>query len=54
VQHLFAGSNELKNITILIVRVSHSADVEQLISKSNCNKSINRQSLYVETLETEN
>jgi len=52
VQYLSA-SNELKNISILLARViaakPHSADVERLISKSNILKSINRQSLHVET-----
>lgn len=52
VQYL-SGSNELKNITILLARVisakPHSADVERLISKSNIFKSINRESLHVET-----
>jgi len=36
VQHLY-GSNKFKNITILLVCISHSADVERLISKSNFN-----------------
>jgi len=52
VQYL-SGSDEFKNITILLARViaakPHSADVERLISKSNILKSINRQSLHVET-----
>ncbi|KAL4107180.1 hypothetical protein QTP88_017563 [Uroleucon formosanum] len=52
VQYL-SGSKEFKNITILLARViaakPHSADVERLISKSNILKSINRQSLHVET-----
>ncbi|KAL4122559.1 hypothetical protein QTP88_014865 [Uroleucon formosanum] len=52
VQYL-SGSKEFKNITILLARViaakPHSADVERLISKSNILKSINHQSLHVET-----
>lgn len=48
-----SGSNEFKNISILLARViaakPHGADVEQLISKNNILKSINRQSLHVET-----
>ncbi|KAL4084422.1 hypothetical protein QTP88_028244 [Uroleucon formosanum] len=48
-----SGSKEFKNVTILLARViaakPHSADVERLISKSNILKSINRQSLHVET-----
>lgn len=52
VQYLSA-SNEFKNNSILLARViaakPHSTDVERLISKSNILKSINCQSLLVET-----
>jgi len=48
-----SGSNEFKSISILLARFiaanPHSTDVERLISKSNILKSINRQSLHVET-----
>jgi len=52
VQYL-SGSNEIKNITILLARViaakPHSANVGRLISKGNILKSINCQSLHVKT-----
>lgn len=50
VQYL-SGSNEFKNITILLAHVmaakTHSTDVEWLIRKKNILKSINRQSMCV-------
>lgn len=52
VQYL-SGSNEFKNISILLARViatkPHSTDVGRIISKSNILKSINCQNLHVET-----
>jgi len=52
VQYL-SRSNELKNINVLLYCIvaakPHSADVACLISKSNILKSVNRQSLHVET-----